>query len=95
MNGIRFYQEYTDSRKTQPTGTVVAVLAGTEQPCRCGDGRPHLNVDAIVGVFDRPDSPVASSGVALAYLRRRTRRISEAAARQVHPQLFTYLDRED
>lgn len=88
MNGIRFYLEFTDPSKRQSGGTVVAALVLN------GTYRSHgvLCYEALAALFDRPNAPVAGTGVALAYLRLKCKRISEAKARGLHPVLFTRLD---
>ncbi len=88
MTGIRFYQEFRDNSKRQPGGTVVAALVFS-------DGYWSGGVwcyEAIAALFDQPNSPVAGTGVARDYLRRRCKRISEAQARTIHPALFERLD---
>lgn len=97
MRGVRFYLEYPNStekrRATRKalgnhSGNVIAVL----------DNGTYISggqavVDGIAGVYDWPDSPPASTGVSLEYLRERAKRISEATAREIHPELFKWLDR--
>jgi hypothetical protein len=90
MKGIRFYQEFEDRSKRRPCGTIVAA-------CVCNG--PYFSsskacYDGFVGVFDRPNSPVNVSGVALDYLREKCKRVSEAIARTIHPALFERLDRD-
>jgi len=88
MNGIRFYLEFTDLSKRKSGGNVVAALVlngiywSSGQPC----------YEAIAALFDRPNSPVAGTGVALTYLRLKCRRISEAKARAIHSALFRRLE---
>ena len=87
MNGIRFYMEFRDAAKRRSDGNVVAALV-------CNGSywsRGVLCYEALAALFDRPNAPVASTGVALDYLRRKCKRISEAAARRVHPALFERL----
>jgi hypothetical protein len=88
MNGIRFYLEFNDQSKRQPGGNVVAVLALNGAYWSSG----KLCYEAIPALFEQPDSPVAGTGVALAYLRQRCKRVSEAKARAIHPALFRRLD---
>jgi hypothetical protein len=89
MNGIRFYLEFSDPSKRQPGGTVVAALVLNGIYRSSG----VLCYEALAALFDRPNSPVAGTGVALAYLRLKCKRISEAKARAIHPALFARLDR--
>ena len=88
MNGIRFYQEFKDKSKRRSSGTVVAVLAlnGSYWSSRT------LCYEAIVGLFDQPNSAVAGSAVSLDYLHENCKRVSEAQARTIHAALFERLD---
>jgi len=78
MRGIRFYRE--------PNGNCIAI--DTETPL-LGDV-----AWGAAGLYDRPNSPVASTGVSRAYLRDECKRISEKRARELHPKLFEYLEVE-
>ena len=88
MKGIRFYLEFTDTSKRASGGNVVAafVINGAYL------SRGTSCYEAIAALFDHPDAPVTGTGVALVYLRRRCKRISEVKARLVHPALFERLD---
>jgi hypothetical protein len=88
MNGVRFYLEFGDISKRQSGGTVVAALVLNGSYWSSG----KLCYEAIAALFEQPDSPVAGTGVALDYLRRNCKRISEAKARIIHPALFERLD---
>ena len=88
MNGVRFYLEFTDKSKRWPGGTVVAALVLNGSYWSSG----RLCYEAIAALFDRPNSPIAGTGVALDYLRQKCKRISEAKARIIHPALFERLD---
>lgn len=97
MRGVKFYLEYpnsTEKRKAtrkalgNHSGNVIAVL---ENGLFISGGQ--VVTDGIAGVYDWPDSPPASTGVSLDYLRERAKRISEATAREIHPELFKWLDR--
>ena len=96
MKGIRFYLEYPsakDKRKgtrADPgnhSGNVIATLEGTEMI-----GRNGPQIDCLSATYDRPNSPVSSGAVSYEYLEERTKRISEAQAREIHPELFKRLD---
>ena len=89
MKGIRFYLEFSDKSKRQSGGAVVAALVLNGSYWSSG----KLCYEALGALFDRPNSPVAGTGVALDYLRQKCRRISEARARTIHPALFERLDR--
>jgi hypothetical protein len=88
MNGIRFYREFTDKAKRQPSGTVVAALVVNGSYWSGGT----ICYEALAAVFDWPNSPVAGTGVAHDYLRQKCKRIGEAHARMIHPALFERLD---
>jgi hypothetical protein len=88
MSGVRFYQEFSDKSKRGSTGTIVAALVCNGLYLSCG----KICYDAIAGVFDQPNSPVAGTGVAREYLRQKCKRISEANARTIHPALFERFD---
>ena len=89
MNGIRFYEEFTDKSKRQPCGTVVAALVLNGSYRSSGT----ICYEAIAAVLDWPNAPVAGTGVAYDYLRQKCKRISEAKARAIHPVLFERIDR--
>ena len=84
MNGIRFYLEFKDTAKRQCGGTVVAVLVLNGSYWSSGT----LCYEALAALFEQPNAPVAGTGVALDYLRRKCKRISQAKARTIHPALF-------
>lgn len=94
MKGVRFYEEleHKNRKAERSKGTVVAVLDGTGRIEKNGDGSLHYVLDAVGGVFERPNSPVASTAVDRSYLDKETRRIPEGKAREIHPELFRYLD---
>lgn len=88
MNGIRFYLEFTDPSRRKSGGNVVALLA--LNGIYWSDGTPCC--EAIAALFDRPNAPVAGTGVALDYLRQKCKRIGEVKARTIRPALFERLD---
>jgi hypothetical protein len=88
MNGTRFYLEFKDKSKRQSGGTVVAALVLNGSYWSSG----KLCYEALAALFERANSPVAGTGVALDYLRQKCKRISEAKARIIHPALFERLD---
>lgn len=90
MQHFRFYQEFSDRARKNPTGNVVAAIAGNGAFVSSG----KACFEAIVALFDKPDSPVAGSSTSLEYLRTRCKRVSEAKARTIHPRLFERLDRD-
>jgi hypothetical protein len=89
MNGICFYKEFSDKSKCRSAGTIIAALVCNGLYWSSG----KVCYEAIAGLFDRPNSPVAGTGVARDYLRQKCKRISEAKTRTIHPVLFERLDR--
>jgi len=87
MSGICFYQEFSDRSKLRSAGTIIAALVCNGHYWTSG----KVCYEAIAGLFDRPNSPVAGTGVACDYLRQKCKRISEAKARTIHPALFERL----
>ena len=87
MNGIRFYLEFRDKSKRWPAGNIVAVLALNGAYWSSG----QLCYEALAALFDRPNSPVAGTGVARDYLRQKCKRISKVKARSIHPALLARL----
>ena len=90
MNGIRFYQEFSDKSKRRAGDTVVAALTLNGRYWSSG----VICYETVAAVFDRPNSAVAGTGVSLDYLRWKCKRINEAKARIIHPVLFERLDQE-
>ena len=88
MNGIRFYQEFTNKSKRQPAGTVVAALVCNGRFWSTG----KVCYEALGGLFDHPNSVVCGGAVSLDYLHDKCKRISEGRARDIHPALFERLD---
>ena len=89
MNGIRFYEEFNDKPKRKPVGTVVAVLVCNGSFWSSG----KICYEALVGLFNQPNSVVCGGSVSLDYLRLNCKRIREAKARTIHPALFERLDK--
>ena len=104
MKGINFYLEYSNKRdKRKGTrkdpgnhrGTVVAVATKHERGHWTNFPDFYLGnekADAIGALFNEPNSVVCSCSVCPEYLDEKCKRISEALAREIHPQLFEYLD---
>jgi len=99
MKGVKFYLEYPNKREKRKatrkdlgnhSGNVIAIL---DNGIYFSGGQPVK--DGIAAVYDWPDSPPAGTGVSLEYLQERAKRISEATAREIHPQLFEWLDQGD
>ena len=95
MKDFRFYLEYPslkDKRKgTRKSlgnhlGTCVAVsksfyIQNGEIYNECGGG-----------IFEKPDSVCTWTACTDGYLRDKCKRISEKQAREIHPNLFKYLE---
>ena len=87
MKGIRFYEEFEDKKRGVSCGTVVAIL--TDAWRGDSDGRVY---DALGGLYNEPNSPVASTSAHEVYLRKMCKRVSEARAREIHPNLLSRLE---
>lgn len=97
MKGYRFFLEYPDA-KSKRKGTVknpgphsgnVVAISTDLKPYSAGDG--EIKQEGYTAVFDHPDSSVCWSSATWGYLRQQCRRIPEALARTIHPQLFKRL----
>lgn len=95
MKGYTFYLEYPQTKdKRQGTrknlgnhsGNVLAAYGnwyGTNNGCK---------KECIGGLMFSPNSVVCGTSVHSDYLRTNCKRIGEAQARTIHPNLFSYLD---
>ena len=87
MTGVRFYLEHDtlrDKRKGNHNGNVFAAFVCNGVTRGGGyEGMGAVNFDA--------NSPVSSTSCDGGYLRM-CKRISEARAREIHPNLFVALD---
>jgi hypothetical protein len=97
MKDIRFYLEYsTKADRRQATRKALGNHDGNVFAARadCGsflsDG--EACIEGLGAVYYRPNSPVASTSASLDHLSTRCLRISEAQAREIHPELFKRLD---
>jgi hypothetical protein len=92
MKNIRFYEEFVNKRKGESEGNVVALLVDD-------NGSPSFNpggaMECISGIFIWPNSPVTSTAVSHEHLQKHCKRVSEARAREIHPQLFKRLDAKE
>jgi hypothetical protein len=89
MRGYRFFEEFCDDGRGS-AGNVIALPIGADrfiQPgaicfaCVCAGEEARL-----------PNSPVKPVFLAVEYIGKRCRRITEARARDIHPRLFEFLD---
>lgn len=92
MERLRFYLEYPSqharvtSKRTDlgdHSDTVVAVVLGTAKTVKTG-----IRWDC----YAMGKNGVEKTHIMESYLRTRCARISQSMAREVHPQLFAYLD---
>ena len=94
MKGWRFYEEFKSPRRKVPIGNVVALDTIQKPHPLNADGHFQWQHGCISAVYYQPNSPVVYDSVALYYVRRYCKRISEAKAREIHPKLFEYLEEE-
>jgi hypothetical protein len=88
MKGVRFYLEHSSlsqKRSGQHDGTVFAAFV---------DQKHDGCVDGLGALYAYPDSPVCSTSASYGYLMDCCKRIPEARAREIHPSLFSRLDKE-
>ena len=92
MKGIRFYEELRNKGRKNETsrGTVFAAFIVKDGPWHGRNREPFY--EGIGSVSDHKGFGVCGSQASLDYLRGDCRRISEARAREVHPELFSILD---
>lgn len=91
MKNVRFYVECGSpqaKKQNKNIGNVVAVFPKKGRFQRGGE----LCVQAIHALHDYADSPAESGSLALDYLRKRCKRVSEDIARVIHPRLFEALN---
>jgi hypothetical protein len=96
MKNYRFYLEYpmdenpkrhTRKEPGRHSGYCLAVLQGREYIL------PDLkSVECIGAVFFTRNSECCSCSVSFDYLQKYCKRISEKQAREIHPNLFKYLE---
>ena len=94
MKGYRFYLEFNspaDKRAGRDNGNVAAVIV-EDGIFWSGDVACY---EAIGNVFSHANSMVCGTSVSVDYLATYTKRISEQEAREIHPNLFAYLDSEE
>ena len=101
MKGIRFFLEYPslkDKKKAtvkEPgnhEGNVLALILDTGRVEQKADKTLNIVHDAIGALLFKSNSPVCSTGVCNEYLKERCKRIPESLAREIHTELFDYLD---
>ena len=96
MKGFKFFLEYENKTEKNKgtrknpgnhTGNVVAIIDGTLKVWQDG-----ASYDGFGGVYYTRNSPVGSTSIAPGYLQEKCKRISESQAREIHPELFKFLD---
>lgn len=94
MKGVRFYEELENKNRKgeRSKGNVTAVFHENGFFTPDSNGRAQYVFEALGAVQDYPDCPVASTSVSPDWLSENTRRIPEKRAREIHPQLFVFLD---
>lgn len=95
MKGYTFYLEYpsqTEKRKAtrknlgNHEGNVIATFGKSYF-----GGNPKPMIECVSAVFEWPNSAVCSGSASISYIREHCKRVSEAQAREIHPELFDYL----
>lgn len=89
MKGVRFYADYGSKKAKRKGGDAPNALAIIVDAKRIENG--DLVYDGMGAVFEHRNSGVASTGVSLSYLRESCKRISEAEAYRIHPNLRVYM----
>ena len=96
MKGFTFYLEYpTTKDKKQGTrkelgkhsGNVIAVFGEWYK-----GGSNEYQKECASAVFDHANSVCCGGSVGYGYLNTRCKKISEKQAREIHSNLFDYLD---
>jgi hypothetical protein len=99
MKGYRFYEEFDSSykkRKRQGSGNVLAldIDPKTAHPFGWFDGRRYV-MRCTAAVFSHANSGIAGTAVSREVLAKNYRRVTEKAARAIHPAMFNFLDQFD
>jgi len=95
MQGIRFYLDHetpSDKRKGVHTGNVTAVFIDSGFHRWVQESQYEYCYEAIGAVLFSRNSPVCGTTASWEWLRTHAKRISEAMAREIHPELFKRLD---
>lgn len=101
MKGYHFFVEFPDKKsKNKATrrnlvgheGNVIAVILKDNGYPESYISQGQIIHEAICSVLSSPNSPVTYACVGWEYLRERCKRISEKQAREIHSELFRYLD---
>lgn len=92
MKHFRFYEEWDQPRwrkDAKPTGNVVALYVP-----EVAEGRVFVGEirECVGAVSDGASSPCRWSDASMAYISKNCKRVNEAKARGIHPELFDYLE---
>lgn len=90
MQGYRFYEEFGSKqmkRKGISAGNVVAVFYDSRFM-----SQGKMCVESVASVFSQANSAVCGTSVSEDWLSDTCKRISEKRAREIHSNLFSYLD---
>lgn len=90
MKHFRFYADYGSKQAKRKGGDAPNAIALIPENSWISGG--SIVTEGLVALFETPDSPVNGGGVGQEYLRDCCKRISEAAARRIHPELFVRLN---
>lgn len=98
MNGYKFYLEYPDAKSKNKarrknlgnhSGNCVAIIDKTKRISVYSD---DIDNDAIGAIQDYKNCPVAFTCISCGYLQKKCKRISADLAKQIHPELFKYIE---
>ena len=90
MNGVRFYEEYADKKRGISAGACLAVTPDDGYFDAVG-GWVYGCVGPLMADHLPNTSALCGCQVASDWLRANCKRVSEARARLVHPNLFVLL----
>ena len=94
MKGIAFYLEYESAhakRRGESLGTVIAVYYDKSKFARGAYQSNGEWMRDCVGTFEGGKGDICGATCSDGYLREKCKRISEARAREIHPELFACL----
>lgn len=83
MKGVRFYFDYGSAKAKRKGGDAPNALAALLSIGTDGSGF----VDVMAALTDEPNSPICGTTASREYIREACKRVSEAEAYRVHPNL--------
>lgn len=97
MKGYKFFLEFPDNKTKRKSGrgnighsgNCIALATDPEFTYVRNGG---IMQEGLSAIFYTRNSPVNWGSVSWDYLRENCKRISEAKAREIHPELFNRLD---